>query len=191
MWHSTSPSVHAWFMYLEAVRGRFTEQKSKSDMESDKTKAVVAWLRSLGHLVKANTVTEFPKKLQLVSENSTKQTKTNLPMTPTIQNMMAQIEAITVASRGYLIVGSSVRFNIPNSLATVKDTSLHPRRFGAASKPTHSVLWNTSAIRGIQARHDPDSLQSEGCLYWNNIAAACCFPNIRCGVTILLNAFAK
>lgn len=48
-------------MYLTVVNGRFTEQNNKSDMHNDKTKAVVAWDLNLGHLYKANMVTELPE----------------------------------------------------------------------------------------------------------------------------------
>lgn len=48
-------------MYLDAVSGRFIEQKRKSDAQRDNTKDVVGCERSFGHLISARTVTKLPK----------------------------------------------------------------------------------------------------------------------------------
>lgn len=46
--------------YLEAVRGRLMEQKSRSETHRLMTKAVVAWIRSLTLLLRAMMVTRLP-----------------------------------------------------------------------------------------------------------------------------------
>ncbi len=47
-------------IYLTAVRGRLTAEKSRSEAASEMTKAVVAWVRSLGQRRRATTVRRLP-----------------------------------------------------------------------------------------------------------------------------------
>lgn len=85
---SGSPSVHSLLMYLEAVRGRLTAQKTKSDTHSDITKYVVAWARNLGQRHSARIVI-------------------TLPNIPTMQNAIAQIAAINEVASGILDIFKS------------------------------------------------------------------------------------
>ena len=60
--HRTSPRIHFWCMYLDAVSGRLTAAKRRSEQAREITNNVVAWDRSLGQRNSATTVRRLPGK---------------------------------------------------------------------------------------------------------------------------------
>ena len=59
--HHVVPNVHASCIYLDATKGKLTQQNNKSEMQRESTNAVVACILNFGHRIRANMVIKLPE----------------------------------------------------------------------------------------------------------------------------------